>query len=211
MPAAPEVFALVSLATDLSPGGVVLAAQPEVVSGVDLEGSEPGVVSDADIAGPPAPGDIAVAFDDLVPVAGVLIEGDSSGRPKSRAVPNADHSASSASSVEVVGEESVGSPTGARPKHGLCSNLANRGLHQNKNVAHGHNKPTPGYNPGSDTTDLPMDATTTHSRKTGLPLYQARRTHCSYQASLSQPEVPEIRWGVAGKFQYLCLPLPSLE
>lgn len=103
MVAEPEVFALVSVAAELSPEVVVLAAEPEVVSVVDLEVSEPGVVSVADVAEPQASVDIAVAFDILVPVSVVVVEVDSSGRPKFLAFPNVDHYASSSSSVEVVG------------------------------------------------------------------------------------------------------------
>src|SRR4030043_565498 len=104
----PEVFALVFVAVELSPEVVVLAAEPEVASVVDLEVSEPGVVfvavvSVADVAEPQASVDIAVAFDVLVPVSVVLVEVDSSGRPKFLAFPNVDHFASSSSSVEVVG------------------------------------------------------------------------------------------------------------
>lgn len=46
--------------------------------------------------------DIAVAFVVLVPVSVVVVEVDSSGRPKFLAFPNVDHFASSSSSVEVV-------------------------------------------------------------------------------------------------------------
>jgi hypothetical protein len=121
--AEPEVFAVVSAAAELSPEVVVLAAEPEVVFVVDLEVSEPGVVfvalvfvalvfvalvfvalvSVADVAEPQASVDIAVAFDFLVPVSVVVVEVDSSGRPKFLAFPNVDHYASSSSSVEVVG------------------------------------------------------------------------------------------------------------
>jgi len=209
--AEPEVFALVSVAAELSPEGVVWAAEPESVFVVDLEVSEPGVVSVSDVAEPQASVDSAVAFDILVPVSVVVVEVDSSGRPKFLAFPNVDHYASSSSSVEVVGWESVHSSTDARTNYGLCSILSTLGLHQNKNWGPCYNNPSPGYNNGSDTNDLPIDATTNHSRKTCLHLYQEQRKHCAYQASLSHPEVPEIRWVVAEKFQYLYLPLPSLE
>jgi hypothetical protein len=209
--AEPEVFALVSVAAELSPEGVVWAAEPEIVFVVDLEVSEPGVVSVSDVAEPQASVDSAVAFDILVPVSVVVVEVDSSGRPKFLAFPNVDHYASSSSSVEVVGWESVHSSTDARTNYGLCSILSTLGLHQNKNLGPCYNNPSPGYNNGSDTNDLPIDATTNHSRKTCLHLYQEQRKHCAYQASLSHPEVPEIRWVVAEKFQYLYLPLPSLE
>jgi hypothetical protein len=106
--AEPEVFVLVFAAAELSPGAVVLAAEPEVVFVVDLEVSEPGVVfvavvSIADVAEPQASGDIALAFVVLVPVSVVVVELDSSGRPKFLAFPNVDYLASSSSSVEVVG------------------------------------------------------------------------------------------------------------
>jgi len=141
---------------------VVLAAAPGVVFVA--------VVSVADVAEPRVSVDIAVAFVVLVPVAAVVVEVDSSGRPKFLAVPNVDPYASPASSVEVVGEEFVDSPIGARTNDGLCSILSNRGLHQNKNWEHGHNNPNPGYNTVSDTNDLPMDATTNHSRSTSRHL-----------------------------------------
>jgi len=89
-----------------------VVAEPEVVSAVDLEVSEPGVVfvgilfvalvSVADVAEPQASVDIAVAFDVLVPVSVVAVEVDSSGRPRFHAFPNVDYYASSSSSVEVV-------------------------------------------------------------------------------------------------------------
>ena len=90
--AGPEVFAPVFAAAELSPEVVVLAAEPEVVSVVDLEVSEP-----------QASVDIAVAFAVLVPVSVVVVEVDSSGCPKFLASPNVDHYASSSSSVEVFG------------------------------------------------------------------------------------------------------------
>ena len=58
-----------------------------------------------------------------------MVEVDSSGRPKSLAVPNVDHYASSASSVEVVGKESVRSSTHARTNYGLGSIPSTLGLH----------------------------------------------------------------------------------
>jgi hypothetical protein len=101
--AEPEVFALLFAAAELSPEVVVLVVEPEVVFVVDLEVSEPGVVFVADVAEPQASVDIAVAFVVLVPVSVVVVEVDSSGRPKFLAFPNVGHFASSSSSVEVVG------------------------------------------------------------------------------------------------------------
>jgi hypothetical protein len=186
--AEPEVFALVFAAAELSPEVVVLVVEPEVVFVLDLEVFEPAVVfvavvSIADVAEPQAAVDIAAAFVVLVPVSVAVVDVDSSGRPKFLAFPNVDHYASSSSSVEVVGEESVHSSTGARTNYGLCSILSNLGLHQNKNLEHCYNNPNPGHNNVSDTSDLPIDATTSHSRKTDLPLYLGQRKHRPYQAS----------------------------
>ena len=166
----------------VSVAAVSVVVEPEVVFVVDLEVSEPGVVfvavvSVADVAEPQVSVDIAVAFAVLVPVSVVVVEVDSSGRPKFFAFPNVDYYASSSSSVEVVGEESVHSPTGARTNYGLCSILSNLGLHQNKNLEHCYNNPSPGYNNVSDTNDLPIDATTNHSRKRCLHQCQEQRKH----------------------------------
>ena len=168
---------------------------------VPLEVSEPGVVSVAvvsvaDGAEPQASVDIPVAFHVLVPVAAVAAEVDSPGRPRFLAFPNVDYHASSSSSVDVVGQESVYSSTGVRTNYGLCSILSNPGLHQNKNLELCHNKPNPGHNNVSDTNDLPMDATTSHSRKRSLHLYQEQRRHMS-QVSLPPRVVREIKWVAA--------------
>ena len=172
------------MVAELSLEAVVLAAEPEV--------SELGVVfvafvSLADVVEPLASVDIAVAFVVLVPVSVVVVEVDSSGRPKFLSFPNVDHFASSSSSVEVVGEESVHSPTGARTNCGLCSILSNPGPHQNKNLEHCYNNPSPGYNNVSDTNDLPMDATTNHCRKRCPHLSQGQHRHTS-QGSLPPVE-----------------------
>ena len=104
MVAEPEVFALGFAAAELSPEIVVLAAVPWVVFvAVVSVVAEPEVASVADVAERQASVDIAVPFDVLVPVSVVVVEVDSSERPKFLASPNVDHSASSSSSVEVVG------------------------------------------------------------------------------------------------------------
>jgi len=215
--AEPEVFAFVFAAVDLSPEGVVLVAalSPEgVVLVVALEVSEPGVVfvaavfvaadfvavvSVADVSAPQASVDIAVAFVVLVPVSVVVAEVDSPGRPKFPAFPNVDHVASPSSSVELVGDESVHSPIGARTNYGLCSIPSTLGPHQNKNWEHSYNNPIPGYNNVSDTNDLPTDATTNHSRKRGLFQSQEQRKH-TYREALSTPVVQQIRRAAADQY-----------
>ena len=151
------------LAVEPSPELPVLVSEPRAVSAA--------AVSVADVAEPQASVDIAFAFVVLAPVSAVVVEVYSSGRPKFLAFPNVDHSASPSSSVEVFGREFVHSSTGARTNYGLCSILSNPGLHQNKNLGHCYNNPSPDYNNVSDTIGLPMDATTSHSRKTCLRLY----------------------------------------
>jgi hypothetical protein len=90
-----EVFALVSVVAELSPEVVSSAAEPGVVFVA--------VVSVADVAEPQASVDIAVAFVVLLPVSVVVVEVDSSGRPKFFAFPNICSFPNSSSSVEVVG------------------------------------------------------------------------------------------------------------
>jgi len=200
--AEPEVFAVVSAAAELSPEVVVLAAEPEVVFVVDLEASEPEVVSVAvvavvvvsvaDGAEPQASVDTRIAFDVSLPVSGVAVEVDSPGRPRSLAFPSVDYHASPSSSAQAVGQESVQNSTSVRANDDLCSILSNLGLRQNKILEHNHNKPNHGHNNASDTNDLPMDATTSHSRKTALHLCLEQHIHRPYQVSLLPPVVREI-------------------
>jgi hypothetical protein len=144
--------------------------------------------------------DIVVAFVVLIPVSVVVVEVYSPGRPRFPAFPNVDHYARSSSSVEAADKESVHTPTGARTNYGLYSILSNPGLHQNKNLEHGCSNPSPGYNNVNDTNDLPIAATTNHSRKTCLRLDREQRKHYSYLASLSLPEEPGIRWVAVEKY-----------
>jgi hypothetical protein len=108
----PEVVVLAAEpeVSELSPEVVVLAAEPEVselspevvVLAVEPEVSEPAVVF-VGAAGLQASVDIAVAFVVLVPVSGVVVGVDSSGRPKFFAFPNICSFPNCSSSVEVVG------------------------------------------------------------------------------------------------------------
>ena len=164
----------------------------DIVSAADVAEPEAvfvAFVSVADIAGPLAFVDIDLSFDILVPVSVVAVEVDSSGHPRFFAFPNAEYYASSSSSDEAAGEESVHSPTGVRTNYGLCNILSNLGLHQNKNVELYYNNSIHGHNSVSDTNHPPTDATTNHSRKTGLQQYQEQRKHYLYQATLPHSEV----------------------
>jgi hypothetical protein len=176
----PEVSALV-YAAELSPEAVVV--EPEVVV----------------VFGPRASADIAVAIVVLVPASVSAGGVYSPGRPRSPAFPNVVHFSSFSSSDEVVGEESVHSSIGARSNYGLCSILSNPDLYQNKSLEPYYNNPSPGHNNVNDTSDLPMDATTSRSRKTALHQCREQRKHRPNQVSLSHPAAREIR-GAADQY-----------
>jgi hypothetical protein len=109
--------------------------------------------------------------------------------------PNSDYYASFSSFVEDVDEGSVGSPTGAHANDDLCSIFSNLGLYHNKNVGYICNKPNPDHNNVSDTSALPMDATTNHPRKRCHHQCQVQRRH-TYRVSRSLRVVREMVWAV---------------
>ena len=195
MVAESDVSALVFAAAELSPEVVVLVGEPGVVFVAVVFVAVVFVAAvfvAVDVAEPQASVDIAVAVVFLVPVSVVAAGVDSPGHPTFVASPNACSFPSSSNSVEIVGEVFVGSPTGAHTNYGLCSILSNLGLHHNKNLELCYNNASPDYNNVSDTNDLPMDATTNHSRKTGLHLYQEQRKHYWYRVILSHSGVLEM-------------------
>jgi len=128
----------------------------------------------------------------------VAVEVDSSERPTFPVFANADHFSNAASSDEVVREESVYSSTGVHTNYGPCNILSNPGLHYNRNLEYHYNNPSPGYNTESDTNDLPMNATTSHSRKTSLLLCQEQRKHRLYLEALPHPEVRQMESAEGG-------------
>jgi hypothetical protein len=161
--AEPDVFVLVSAVVELSPEVVVLVSEPADFLLSELQAFV----------------DIAVAAVVLAAVSVVAAEVDSSGRPRFPAFPNVDYFASSSSSVEAAGWESVHGSSGAHTNYCFCSILANQYRHQNKNWEHSYNNPSPDYNNASDTNDLPIDATTSHSRKIDLHQFQGRHRYMS--------------------------------
>ena len=180
--AAAAVLAELEVAVLAAESDVVALAEPEAVFVSELQVSL----------------DIAVAFVVLVLVSVVAAKTYSSERPRFLAFPSVDCFANSSSSVELVAEESVDSPTGARTNFYLCSILSNPGLHQNKNLEPFYNNANPGYNNASDTNGLPMDATTNRSRKTNLRQCRERHIH-TCQAILSPAVVRQIRRAVANQ------------
>jgi hypothetical protein len=110
--------------------------------------------------------------------------------------PNIDYYSSLSNFVEDVDKESVGSPTGAHANDDLCSILSSQSLYHNKNRGYIYNKSNPDHNNVSDTSALPMDATTSHPRKRCHHQCQEQRRR-TYQVSLSPLVVREIRWAAA--------------
>jgi hypothetical protein len=121
-----------------------------------------------------------------------VVDLDNSERPKFLAFPNVDPFASSSSQLEVVGQESVHNSIDVHANDDLCGIFSNLGLHQNKILEYCHNKPSLGHDNVSDTNDLPMDATTSHSRKTDLHLCLEQHKHLPYQVTLLPLAVREI-------------------
>ncbi len=191
------MVAAVSLVAELEVAVVSLVAEPEVAFVVaavlvaDLSVADVALVFAADIAEHQVSVDIVLAYAVLVPASVVEVEVDSAEHPRFP-FPTLDYYASFSSSVEVVGWESVHNTTSVHTKYVSGSILSNLVLHRNKSLVHCYNMPNPGYNSANDTSDLPMDATTSHSRKTSLHLYREQHTHRPYQALLSHPEVPQM-------------------
>jgi hypothetical protein len=138
------------------------------------------IVSVVHVAEPQASADIAPAFDVLAHPSDVAVLVDSHERPRFP-FPTVYYYASSSSSVEVFGWESFHNTKGVRARYGFCNILSRQGLHHNKSLEHCDNKPSPCYNNVNDTSVLPMDATTSHSRKICQHLYQEQRIHHPYQ------------------------------
>jgi len=156
---------VVFAAAALFPWVAVSVAEPEAVFAAALEAAEPGLVF---VSETQASVDIVSASPVLVAASVFLIGVYSSGRPRFLFFPNIGHYSSSSSSVEVVCEESVHSSIGARTNCGFCNVFSSPDLHQNKNLGHSYNNSSPGHNNVTNTSDLPIDATTSHSRNKGL-------------------------------------------
>jgi hypothetical protein len=197
----PEV---VSVAAGLSPGAVVLAVVPEVVFVADLEVSEPGTVfvalfSIVHVSGRQVSVHIHTVFAVSIPVS-VVVEGvDIFRRSIFCLFPSIDYYTSFSNFVEDVDKESVGSPTDAHANYVLCSIFSTLGRSHNKNMEYIYNKSNPDHNNVSDTSALPIDATTNHPRKRSLHQCQVQRRH-TYQVSRSSLVVREIRWVAAEEY-----------
>ena len=195
-----QVSALVSVVAEPRVFPSVFVVAELQVSALVSVVAEPHAFALVSVSEPQASVDIAAAFVVLVPVSVVAVEVDSPGHPRFFAFPNIDYCSSSSSYCEVAREESVHSSIGVRANDGLCSTLSNLDLHRNKNLEQTCNNPNHDHNKLNDTNDLPMDATTNHSRKKCLRLYQERRTHRTHQAPRSPPVVRQIQWVAADQY-----------
>jgi hypothetical protein len=185
----PEAAAPVVVFEAAAPEVALEAAGPVAVFGP----AEPVAVSGADVAEYQASVDIALASDVSVPASAAAVGVGSPGRPRSSVFPNVDHYASPSNSAEAAGWEYVHSSICARTNHDFGNVLSNQGLRQNKNLELRYSNPSPGHNTVSDTNDLPIAATRSHPRKTGLYLYQGQHIHRPYRASRLHPEVTEMQ------------------
>ena len=209
MAAEPRVFPSVFAAAEFQASAPVFeVAEPQVFPFV-FEAAEFQVVALVFVVSelqvvfvsePQASADIPFVFVVLVPVSVFVVEVDSPGRPKFFAFPNIDYCPSFSSYCEVARKESVHGPNGVRANYGLCSIPSSPDLHQNRNLEQTCNNPNPRYNYMSDTNALPIDATTNHSRKKCLRLYQEQRIRRTYQAPLSPPVARQIRWAAADQY-----------
>ncbi len=150
----------------------------------------------ADIAGPQAFPRIAFAFVRAAPASLAVVAVDSSERPRFFLFPSNDSDAISPSCAATGGMGFVHSATDARTRCGPGSIVASPGLRHNKNWEHFHNKPSLHHNDVSGTSDLPMDATTSHPRKTIPPLYEGRHKHLPYPATRLHTAVLQKRRAV---------------
>ena len=176
----------------VDPAEAVSEAVEPVISAV----SEPAAfvaAASVDVAEPQVSVDIALAVAVLIPVSVAAAWVDNSGRPTIFSFPNIDYSASPSSSVEVADEESAHNSIGARSNHGSCNALSNLVPRHSKSLERDYNKPSPGYNSASDTNDPATDATTSHSRKTGRPLYLEQHRHYWYRAIRPRAAALRIR------------------
>jgi hypothetical protein len=175
---------------------VVFVAEPEVVLAV----APVSPVSVAGFAVHQVSDNIAVASVVANPVSLGATWADSPGHPTFvGSSPNTCSFPSSSSSVELGYKVLVYNPTDARTSYGLCSVLSNAGLHHNRNSEHYDNNPSLCRSNVNDTNGLPIDATTNHSRKTGLYLCKDQhRYRC--QAALPVPAVRRRRWVVVTQY-----------
>jgi hypothetical protein len=206
-----EVSALVFAAAELSLEVVVLVGEPEVVSvvagpspGAVVLAVQPGAVfaalfSIAHVSGRQVSVHIRTVFAVSIPASVVVAAVDIFRHSIFCLFPNIDYYTSLSNFSEDVDKESVGSPTDAHANDDLGSILSTLGLYRNRNRGYIYNKSNPDHNNVSDTSALPIDATTNHPRKRCLHQCQGQRRH-TYQGSRSPLVVREIQWAAAEEY-----------
>ena len=120
------------------------------------------------------------------------------GHPNSAASPNACSFASCSSSLGVVAEVCAGSSIDVLPSDDPCSHSSSLTVYLYKRMGPFDSRPNRHHNAVSDTSALPMNATTSHCRKRCPLPSQGQHRHKS-QVSLRPLEVRQIRWVGAEK------------
>ena len=182
---------VVALLVEPSPDQVVLLEQssPEAAIAEPSLGGLAFAESAADVAelqvseDSPAPSAVSV------PVFLPGVEVGNPGCPRFSVFPSIDYHARSSNFLEGFADGSVRSSTGDHANCGFCNILSNRDLHHNRNSERCYNNPSPGHNNVNDTNRRAMDATTSHSRKTGLQQHRGQHKRLVFQAELLHPVV----------------------
>jgi len=219
---APDAFAAVgAVALPFGIAAVVVDALPALVLPVAPEGAVgaaasgfPGiaaVVVDA-LPAPALPvfpeGVAAVAVaEPLEKAVGVAVGVSSPGHPNYFASPNVGFFASCSSFGEPAVAVFAGSSMDVRPSDAVCSRFSSRRGPLCKKRERFDSGSSLSRNSASDTSDLPMDATTTPRRKRCPHWRQGRRRH-RYRVSRLTLAVRQIPWAAAGERLHPHLPLP---
>lgn len=186
---------------------VVFVAEPEAVGSVAASVAEPEVVVSAAEAVGSAGGLAAVVraaepqvFDDIVPVSNSSgpvsvreVKADTPQHPRLFAVASSCYCSRNPTSVEVASQGSARGPTGILASDRPCNIPSSSDPRHNRTLASVDNRPSPGRSTGTDTSDPPTNATTSHPRKKGLCRCREQHTHRPYRARLSPLEARETR------------------
>ena len=124
--------------------------------------------------------EILVGAPEMVVVTAFVVSNP--GHPTFAASPNACSFASCSSSLEVVEEVYAGSSIAVLPSDDPCSHSSNLTESRYKRMAPFDSRPNLSHSAVSDTSALPMDATTSRCRKRGPRPSQAQHRHKSRES-----------------------------
>ena len=163
------------------PGNVAVDDAAEVDHGV----ADTAASSDDDVE-PLVYADTAVVSDASTPVSDDAVLACTQRLPNVPVFPNGGFAPSYSSSAEADNGESDDNPNGVHTSCVPCNTFSSQDLHHNKNWGRCHSNSSHGYNVANDTSALPMDATTSHSRKTCHAWHQEQGRH-SFKALQPHP------------------------